>query len=66
MREWSAEEQTMVDLMKLNGWLVGAVIEKERTDVAMFHSTKGHFNFKADTTYEAIRKAFNYWTKHNA
>ena len=52
--------------MKLNGWLVGADIEKERTDVVMFHSTKGHFNFKADTAYEAIRKAFNYWTKHNA
>ena len=55
----------MIDLMELNGWLVGADIEKERTDVVMFHSTKGHFNFKADTAYEAIRKAFNYWTKHN-
>jgi hypothetical protein len=63
---WSAEEQTMIDVMKLNNWMVGADIEKECTSVAIFHTDKGHFVFKADTEYEAIRKAFNYWNKHNA
>jgi hypothetical protein len=66
MRNWSAEEQTMIDLMDLNGWAVSASIDKERTDVVLFHSTKNYFTFRADTEHEAIRKAFNFWTKHNA
>jgi hypothetical protein len=65
VREWSAEEQTMIDLMDLNGWAVSASIDKERTDVVLFHSTKNYFTFRADTAYEALRKAFNYWAKHN-
>jgi hypothetical protein len=64
--QWSAEEQTMIDMMKLNGWMIGADIEEECTSVALFHTDKGHFVFKADTEYEAIRKAFKYWSKRNA
>jgi hypothetical protein len=64
--QWSAEEQTMIDMMKLNGWMVGADIEKERTEVKIFHSDKGHFAFRADTPYEAVRKAFTFWSSNNA
>jgi hypothetical protein len=66
VREWSAEEQTMIDLMDLNGWAVSASIDKERTDVVLFHSTKNYFTFRADTAYEAIRKAFTFWSSNNA
>lgn len=62
---WNAEEQTMIDLMKLNDWMIGSAIEEKFTSVAIWHKDKGHFGFKADTEYEAIRKAFNFWTKNN-
>lgn len=57
----------MIDLMELSGFTVGADIEREYTDFYLQkpNSTFGN-RFRADTAYEAIRKAFNYWTKHNA
>ena len=63
---WSAEEQTMVDLMELNGYAVNADINKEYTRISVYAPNKLPFDFMADTEYEAIRKAFNYWSKHNA
>jgi len=64
---WSAEEQTMIDMMKLNGYVVGEDINKEYTSIHLYapDNPQSHL-FTADTEYEAIRKAFNYWTKHNA
>lgn len=64
---WSAEEQTMVDLMGLSGFDVEADINKEYTDVYLRPTNTAVGNrFRADTEYEALRKAFTYWTKHNA
>jgi hypothetical protein len=63
MREWSAEEQTMVDLMQLNGCGVEVISNKHYTDIVVVPSG---YVFRGDTTYEAIRKAFTYWTKNNA
>ena len=53
----------MVDLMALNGCGVEVANNKHYTDIVLIPS---HYVFRADTTYEAIRKAFTYWTKHNA
>lgn len=64
--QWSAEEQAMIDLMELSGYKVGADIDRNCTVVALFSANTPDTMFKADTEYEAIRKAFNYWTKHNA
>ena len=67
MRNWSAEEQTMIDLMSLNGYAVNADINKEYTRINLCHLPEtASYQFTADTEYEAIRKAFNFWTKHNA
>ena len=62
MRNWSAEEQTMIDLMQLNGHGIEVISNKHYTDIIVVPS--GH-RFRADTTYEAIRKTFTYWAKHN-
>jgi hypothetical protein len=63
---WSAEEQTMVDLMELNGFKVDVSTDKEFAVACLFSPKTLYRMFKADTAYEAIRKAFTYWTKHNA
>ena len=64
---WSAEEQTMVDLMELNGYSVLTNTHMDYHIVQLIDSkTKRPVTFRADTKYEAIRKAFTYWTKHNA
>jgi hypothetical protein len=64
---WSAEEQTMVDLMELAGYRVSADINKEYTVVHLdlTHIRKS-LSFKADTEYEAIRKCFTTWSEHHA
>jgi hypothetical protein len=62
---WSAEEQTMIDLMELNGCRVWASIDKECTAVALVRPKTNDKMFTADTPYEALRKAFNAWSKHN-
>ena len=63
---WSVEEQTMIDLMALNGCHISPNINREYTIIHLHDGTTGGSRFTADTEYEAIRKAFNYWTKHNA
>jgi len=65
--QWSAEEQTMIDVMELNGYGVGTDTNMDYHIVQLFEpKTNRPVTFRADTTYEALRKAFNYWTKHNA
>ena len=64
---WSAEEQTMIDLMELSGLRVNADINSEYTDIFLQYQDgeENKFRFRADTPYEAIRKAFNTWSKRN-
>ena len=64
---WSAEEQTMVDLMALNGWAVEADINEDYTRINLIPNPPipTSYQFTADTEYEAIRKAFNFWNKRN-
>ena len=66
--KWSAEEQTMVDMMTLNGYAVHADINRDFTRINLIPnpSETASYQFTADTEYEAIRKAFNFWTKRNA
>ena len=64
--DWSAEEQTMIDLMELNGCRVWASIDKEYTAVALVRPKANDKIFTADTPYEALRKAFNSWSKNDA
>jgi hypothetical protein len=59
---WSAEEQTMIDLMGMTGCGIEVISNKHYTDIIVVPA--GH-RFRADTAYEAIRKAFTYWNKHN-
>jgi hypothetical protein len=63
---WSAEEQTMVDLIELNGYDVLTVAHTDYHITQLFEPNSSRpITFRADTEYEAIRKAFTYWTKHN-
>ena len=55
----------MVDLMQLSGCRVWASIYKEYTAVALVRPKTNDRVFTADTPYEALRKAFNSWSKHN-
>ena len=67
MREWSAEEQTMIDLMELGGCALHFSQDKyDAYSVQVWPKISLHsFNATADTEYEAIRKAFNIWSKRN-
>ena len=59
----------MVDLIELRGFGVLHNINREHTTIQLYTPDNGAqapLVFRADTKYEAIRKAFNYWTKHNA
>jgi hypothetical protein len=57
----------MVDLMELNGYSVLTNTHMDYHIVQLIDpKTKRPVTFRADTKYEAIRKAFTYWTKHNA
>jgi hypothetical protein len=60
---WNAEEQTMIDVMELNGYAVGEDINKEYTVIHLLPpmSTRP-IMFRDDTEYGAIRKAFKYWS----
>jgi len=65
--QWNAEEQTIVDLMVLSGYEVHADINREYTRISLKKPPMtGTYQFTADTEYEAIRKAFNFWNKNNA
>jgi hypothetical protein len=60
---WSAEEQTMIDVIKLSGGNVGADINKEYTFIHLYTPDNSQpLLFRADTEYEAIRKAFKFWS----
>ena len=63
--QWSVEEQTMVDMMVLNGYGVTPIINRDYTLIQLFPPDGTAFQFKADTEYEAVRKAFDFWTKNN-
>jgi hypothetical protein len=64
---WSAEEQTMVDLMELAGCEVVPDINREYATIHVHLPYIGtSLSFKDDTEYGAIRKAFNSWSNHNA
>jgi hypothetical protein len=65
---WSAEEQTMVDLIELNGFEFNVDINKEYTRINLQPKPPltSSYQFTADTAHEAIRKAFTFWSKHNA
>ena len=65
MREWSAEEQTMVDLMELNGYSVFIDDNRDFYVAQLFKPDHTPLPFRADTEYEALRKAFTFWAKHN-
>ena len=62
--KWSAEEQTMIDLMELAGYGIGADINRDYTVIHLIlPHTKAPLLFRADTEYEALRKAFKYWSE---
>lgn len=66
MSTWSAEEQTMVDVMKLAGYGVGTNFHKDYSVVQLFEpKTNRPLTFRADTEYEALRNAFKFWNKQN-
>ena len=65
---WSAEEQTMVDLMDLSGCTVRLSQDKYdaySVQVASRENKYQVFFATADTEYEAIRKAFSTWSNRN-
>ena len=62
--QWSVEEQTMIDLMEIKGFGVGADINREYTIIHLYTPGNDHpLLFRDDTEYGAIRKAFNYFTE---
>ena len=64
---WSAEEQTMVDLMELNGCKLDVDTTRDFCRIALHYPNLSHpLYFNSDTEYETLRKAFNSWSKHNA
>ena len=60
---WSDEEQTMIDLMKLAGFGVVPIINREFTTIQVFTPDGGEIRVTKDTEYEAIRVAFAKWNK---
>ena len=65
--QWSKEEQAMVDMMVISGYGVIPDINREYTDIYLTppNETLG-WRCRADTEYEAIRKAFSLWEKKRA
>jgi hypothetical protein len=62
--QWSAEEQTMIDLMKLAGFGVVPNINREHTTIQLY-TPDGNTTplvFRDDTEYGAIRKVFKFVT----
>jgi hypothetical protein len=61
--DWSAEEQTMIDLMDLAGYGVKADINKEYTIIHLYTPDNSQpLLFRDDTVFSAIRKAFKFWS----
>ena len=63
--QWSVEEQTMIDLMALNGCSIRPDINREYTDIYLYKFGEVGMRFRADSEYEAIRKCFSFWSKNN-
>ena len=61
--QWSDEEQTMVDLMKLAGFAVVPTITREQTTIQIYSPEGIEIRTIKDTEYEAIRVAFARWNK---
>lgn len=62
--QWSAEEQTMIDLMELKGFGIVPDINKEYTIIKVY-APDGNIvplMFRDDTEYGAIRKVFKFVT----
>jgi hypothetical protein len=58
---WSAEEQTMIDMLELRGFGVGADINREYTIIHLYTPNNSQpLLFRDDTEYGAIRKAFKF------
>ena len=61
--DWSAEEQTMIDVMDLAGYGVNADSNKEYTIIHLYTPDNSQpLLFRDDTKYGAIRKAFKFWS----
>ena len=59
--QWSAEEQTMIDLMELAGFGVVPHINQEYTTIQLYTpNNTTPLVFKDDTEYGAIRKVFRF------
>ena len=56
----------MVDLIELSGFKVDVSTDKDCAVACLFSPKTLYRMFKADTAYEAIRKAFTFWSKNNA
>ena len=62
--QWSVEEQTMIDLMALNGCYINADINREYTIIQLYTPDNDRpLLFRDDTEYGAIRKAFKFFTE---
>ena len=58
---WSAEEQTMIDLMEIKGFGVVPDINKEYTIIQLYTPDNSYpLMFRDDTEYGAIRKVFKF------
>jgi hypothetical protein len=61
---WSAEERTMVDLIELNGYDLLTVAHTDYHIAQLFEPNSSRpITFRADTEYEALRKAFTFWSE---
>jgi hypothetical protein len=59
---WSAEEQTMIDMMLMKGYGVVPIINREFTVINLY-TPDGNTQpllFRDDTEYGAIRKVFKF------
>ena len=60
--QWSAEEQTMIDMMVMKGYGVVPIINREFTVINLY-TPDGNTQpllFRDDTEYGAIRKVFKF------
>lgn len=61
--QWSAEEQTMIDLIEIKGCAIVPKIAEEYTVIQLyFPDNDTPLLFRDDTEYGAIRKVFKYVT----
>jgi len=61
---WSAEEQTMVDIIKMRGLGLGFDVNREYVIVHLHTPDNSQpLLFRDDTKYGAIRKVFNFVTE---